>query len=348
VSGPLPADPRPIGRWNRASRVAFDFALLFGVAMLAKQLLPASATYPDPLWLPVVALSLLHGIAAGAAAAGTAVALSYAGGLPPQLMSEDLYGYIGRIAAEPMGWTCVALLIGHIRSRQIARQADLEAELAERSNRGAAVADLCVDLRARTESLERQIAANAHASNIEIAEAVSDLHCASWDDFEVRLTRFVVLMTGAAEFAIYLLREDALRLAFQPSDDHHVAGHVPSTDPLFPAIVNERRTIAAERPDERALLGAWGSRAGPLLDASGRAIGMLAIGGVSLDDHPEDIGRRFAFTASEISRLIGRIELINSWRNAAQPIATNGHGGASRPLQLAAGAAAPRSEASLQ
>jgi hypothetical protein len=330
-----PSHPRR-SRWSSMLRIGFEFALMFGIAVLAKQALVAvsSGAYPNPLWLPVIVLSLQHGLGAGLAAAIIAAGLQYWGGLPPALMTEDMYGYIGRIAAEPVGWTCVALLIGHIRSQQIAQSRELEAELSERSRHSAAVADLCVDLRSRAEMLERQIAANAQSSNIDVAEAITDLQHATWDDFADRLTRFVILMTGAAEFSVYLRRDDALKLAFQPTDEHRPAAEiiVPSDDPLFAAIVNERLTLSAARPADGALLRDRGILAGPLIDhtASDRVIGMFAIGGASLDDTPEDIERRFSLACSEIARLAGRISLIDSWQAAAAPSQSNGHA-AERP-----------------
>ena len=135
-------------------------------------------------------------------------------------------------------------------------------------------------------------------------------------------------MTGAADFSIYLLRDNVLKAAFRASDEHlHAAdGTVPSDDPAFAAIVNERRILsAATRPADGALLGNRWILAGPLLDATGRAIGMFALAGDALDDHPEDIERRFSLTASEISRLVGRIVLIESWHTAAAPSQSNGH-----------------------
>jgi polysaccharide biosynthesis protein PelD len=328
-----PTDPGPArrSRWSSMLRIAFEFALMFGIAMLAKQVLVAvsNGSYPNPLWLPVIVLSLQHGLGAGLAAATIAAGLQYWGGLPPALMTEDMYGYIGRVAAEPVGWTCVALLIGHIRSQQIAQNLELEAELAERSQHSAAVAALCVDLRSRAEMLERYIAANAQSSNIDVAEAITALQHATWEDFADRLTRFVILMTGAAEFSVYLLRDDALKLAFQPTDEHRPAAEivVPPDDPLFAAIVHERRTLSAARPADHALLGERGILAGPLVDqnTSDRVIGMFAIGGASLDDTPEDIERRFSLTCSEIARLAGRISLIDSWHAAAAPSRSNGH-----------------------
>jgi len=319
-------------RWSPALRIAFEFALLFGIALAAKYVVAAAGTgsYPNPLWLPVIVLSLQHGMAAGLGAAVVAAGLQYWGGLPPPLMSEDMYAYIGRIAAEPVGWTCVALLIGHIRSRQIANHAELVAELAERNRHGAAVADLCVDLRARTEMLERRIAANAPSSGIDVAEAVTALAHASWENFAERLTRYVRLMTGVAEFTIHLRRDNTLVAAFQPGDEHHPVADVAEDDPLFTAIVKERRTLSAARPAERALLGDRGVMAGPLAEpnAPDRVIGMLAVG-ASPDDAPEDIERRFALTATELARLADRIGLLERWRSAAAPVRTNGHSGQS-------------------
>ena len=333
VDSPARDQPGPVrrSRWSSTLRIAFELALLFGIAVLAKQILVsvANGSYPNPLWLPVIVLSLQHGLAAGLAAAVIAAGLQYWDGLPPALMSEDMYGYIGRVAAEPVGWTCVALLIGHIRSRQIANTAELEAELAERNRHCAAVADLCIDLRGRTEMLERHIAANSHASNIDVAEAITELNHATWDNFAERLTRFVILMTGAADFSVYLLRDDVLKATFQPKDEHRLAADVavPSDDPVFAAIVNERRFLSAASPADGVLLGNRWILAGPLLDgnAPDRVIGMFAIAGAALEDHPEDIERRFSLTCSEISRLVGRIVLIDSWHAAASPSQSNGH-----------------------
>jgi hypothetical protein len=317
-------------RWSSALRILFEFALMFGIAVLAKQAFLAAGTisYPNPLWLPVIVLSLQHGLVAGLAAAIIAAGLQFWGGPPPPLLTEDMYSYIARIAAEPMGWTCVALLIGHIRSRQIASHAELEAELAECNRHSGAVADLCLDLRARAEMLERHIAANGQASSIEIAEAIAALDQAGFDDFAQRLTRFVVLMTGAAEFSVYLMRAGGLGAVFQPAPGHKPAADVGFDDPLFAAVVNERRIVWAARPADAALIGDRGILAGPLIDANvpGRVVGMLVLGDAALDDQPADVERRFALTAAMIARQASRISLIDDWQAAAAPSRANGHG----------------------
>ena len=105
--------------------------------------------------------------------------------------------------------------------------------------------------------LERHIAANAQSSNVDVAEAMRELNDATWDNFAERLTRFVVLMTGTAEFSVYLLRDNVLKVVFQPNDEHTAAGDVTvaADDPLFDAVVNERRTLSAPRPADRDVLG---------------------------------------------------------------------------------------------
>jgi hypothetical protein len=305
-------------------RIALEFFLLFAATMGAKELLSGASTpYPNLLWLPVMVLSLQHGLAAGLLAALIAAALQYASGLPAQLITEDMYAYIGRIAAEPIGWTALALLIGHMRSRQIAGTRELEARLAERSAHAAAVAELCVDLRQRIETLERHVAANAHASNADVVEALGALQRAGWDDFIERLTRFVTLMTGSNEFTIHFLRDDALKPVFRPADDHRPAFEVAHEDALFAAIVHERRILSVGHADDRALLAARALMAGPLMETGDRVIGMFALGGESLSDHPDDMERRFGLICSELARLSGRIGLIERWQ-AAIPGKLNG------------------------
>jgi hypothetical protein len=307
-------------RWGSFWRIAFEFALLFGIAFGVKQVLPAAGAYPNPLWLPVIVLSLQRGLAAGLTAAVIAAVLQYSGGLPPALMTEDMYSYVGRVAAEPVGWTCVALLIGHIRGRQIAQTRALEIELAERIKHSAAVADLCTDLRNRAEALERHIAADAASSNVDVAEAVIALRQAIWEDLPERLKRFVVLMTGAAEFAVYVRDNDALKLVFQPGDEHRPTAEliVASGDPLFVAIVTERRLLLAARAGDATVLGRHGSTAAPLIDAQAgqRVVGMLTLGGYASDDSTGDMERRVAFTCSELSRLLSRINLLDRWHAA--------------------------------
>jgi len=331
-------------RWSTALGLAFEFALLFGIAILAKQVLAAAipGSYPNPLWLPVIVLSLQHGLAVGLAAAVIAAAVQYWDGLPPALMTEDMYSYIGRITAEPLGWTCAALLIGHIRGRQIVQTAELEAQLAESRRHAATVAELCNELRARAATLERQIAANAQASNVDVAEAVSALQRATPDDLAERLAHFVLMTTSAEEFAIYLLRDEALKLAFAPGDQQHGSDDgVPATDPLFTAIVGERRLLSVARAGDHALLGHRGLMAGPLVDAHAptRVIGMLALGGASLDDYPDDIARRFALASEELARLASRIGLLDRWRAAAAPTQSNGRAAGEAATPQPAGSA---------
>ncbi len=321
------------GRIVASLRLVLEFVFLFMAAVAAKELLASTVTgsYPNLLWLPIAVLTLQNGLASALAAAIVATALQYAGGLPPELLGEDIYSYIGRVAAEPIAWTCFALIFGHIRSRQIAHAAELETRLAERNEECAAVADLCDHLRRRIEVLERQIAAAGHSSNADMAEAIIELHHAGWDDFADRLRRFVVLMTGCPEFAIHLLRAGSLTPVFPPHDDHRpaIAGPVSEGDALFEAIVNERRILSARQAADGTILSARAVMAGPIAagKSSQAVVGMFSIGGASPEDCSDDLERRFSLALSEVSRLAGQLVLVDRWRAAAAGI-SNGHAGA--------------------
>jgi hypothetical protein len=352
----LDAIPMRRSRATAVLRGIFEFVLLFGLAVLTRQILIATGTvgYPNPLWLPVIVLSLQHGMATGLTAALAAAGLQLAEGLPPQLMAEDMYSYIGRIAAEPIGWTCVALLIGHVRSRQAAERAELEAELAERTRDAGAVAALCIDLRSRLETLERHIAAESRASDIEVVDAAVTLVRSDLAHLTHDLTRFVQLITGAVDFSIYLLRNGVLALVFQPNDEHlhAVDKEIEPNDPLFAAVVVARRSLRA--PADAIALGSHGTLAAPLVEGHTphRVVGMLAIGG-AVEDMPADIDHRLALVCREISQLAGRIDLIDSWHAAGAAPQSDGHTqqtpiAAPRPLEAPAASAQSRQGAHSQ
>jgi hypothetical protein len=239
-----------------------------------------------------------------------------------------MYTHIRRIAAEPVAWACFALIVGHLRSRQIAHMRELRTQLAERGRHSQAVANLCVALRRRIEILERQIAANAQSSNVEVAEAMSELNHAPWEDFASRLTRFVTLMTGVPDFSVYLLVDNKLTLAFgrggTPASMSHDA--VSGESALFSAIVNDRRILCAARAADRELLGDHCALAGPLIQTpSNSVIGMLTLDGTSAEYEPVETERRFAIVAAELSRLAGRVKLVDKWQHAIASKST-GHG----------------------
>jgi hypothetical protein len=240
------------------------------------------------------------------------------------LLTEDLYAYVGRVAFEPVAWTAVALFIGQVRSREIRNAAALRARLAERTLHADGVTELSMHLRQRVETLERQIAANADISIADVAEAIISLEHAGWENFAACLRKFILLMASAAEFTVYLLGEGGLYPAFVPEGEppRSADGTVERKTPLFAAIVDERRVLSSASPEDAALLGSVGILAGPLIDTqvSNRVTGMLVVSGGSTDDLPEDIERRFALACSEISRLVERIRLMNTWHDA-----TNGH-----------------------
>jgi hypothetical protein len=307
-------------------RLALEYAFWFGAAILLKLALSAwvSVPYPSPLWIPVVLLALQHGLAGGLTAALIAAALQFLPGLPAQSLAEDVYVYAGRIAFEPVAWTVAALFIGHLRNREISTLATLKGRLLERTRNAEALAELCTHLRQRIETLERHIAANDDTSIADVAEAIINVERAGWEDFAPCLRQLILLLTGAAEFSVYLLGENGLEPACVPDaappGSMHTAINPASV--LFTSVVTERRIISASTPAGAALLGDAGIFAGPVFErhAGNAVIGMLALAGASVEGLAEDIERRFTLACSELSHLVDRIKVNHTWRNAA-----NGH-----------------------
>jgi hypothetical protein len=318
-------------------RLSLEFFLLFLIALWIANFLVAGTegAYPNPLWLPVLALSLQYGLGVGIVAALSACALQYTIFAPTQGLTEDIYDYVARATAEPIVWTCVALLIGYIRHAQIRQRSQLQAELTERNNECVTVAELCENLRKRAEMLERHIAVNLPASHIDTAEAIAGLHSANWENFAERLMRFVNLMLGSSEFALYLLRGDILKLVFLPPDiDTPPTGSsIASDDPVFEAVVGQRRTLKASGAD---VVGGRGFLFGPIIEPNqNRIIGMLAVGDAAIAGIPEDIERCFVLVTSELSRFLGRVILIEPPPGAEQSAPEAGHQSSSLPSHVA-------------
>ena len=332
------SEREPDARMPRFMRLVFEFAFLFGVTFAIQQTLGAALSgYPDLMWVPVVLLTLHKGLAAGLAATVIAAGFHFGTGIPPAVLGEDLYAYIRRISAEPVVWACFALIVGHVRSRQVAHMRELREQLAERGRHSEAVADLCVSLRRRIENLERQIAANAQSSNVEVAEALSELNHAAWDDFAPSLTRFVTIITGVSDFSVYLLTDNKLALAFRRGESQAspFPDAISGENALFSAVVNDRRILCAARVADRELLTYGCTVAGPLIQNPGSAIvGMLALGDMSPEHEPVEIERRFSVVAGELSRQVGRIRLIEKWQHAIASKG-NGHGHDAREPQAA-------------
>ena len=244
-------------------------------------------------------------------------------------MSEDMYSYIGRIAAEPVGWTCVALLIGHIRSRQISqitrssrRSLPNATGTARRSPISASICGREPRCSSGTSPRMRM------SSNVDVAEASCELHHATWDNFSERLTRFVALMTGAAEFSVYL----CATMRSQSCSSRATSIIVPRdvTSAGRSALHGDRDTSGGccrrRVPPSWRVLGDRAILAGPLIDPTHRPRDRHA-------RHRRRLARRHAGghrtalrsrRGRRFARLADRIILFERWQSAAAPSRSNG------------------------
>ena len=113
---------------------------------------------PHIFWLPVLLLTLQYGSVSGLLAAGAAVAVSSLLEWPGQGIGESHLGYLLRISLQPVLWIATAVILGHLRLRQIEREQALDRSVVRLTRQRATLAAHVRGLRERCDRLERFIA----------------------------------------------------------------------------------------------------------------------------------------------------------------------------------------------
>jgi len=133
LEGALPATGPAlgIGPFGRFARATFEGAALLLALVAAEALFFGRGTYAElglhPFWLPVLLVTLQHGIYAGSA---TALLASLLLDLPPQPPAADLARHQLEAAWLPFQWLLMATVIGIFRQRQVERERDAAEEIA--------------------------------------------------------------------------------------------------------------------------------------------------------------------------------------------------------------------------
>ncbi len=158
------APARRAGAGHNALRWMPELALcllaLWGLDALLAPGVPVLEASPSPLWLPVLAFSILYGKGPGLAAAlgATVIALTHHNAYAAP--NGDFYTLILSASLAPTLWLLAALAIGDIGDRWRQRQQGLETELEQLRVQRSAIADYATVLRSHVETLEFAIAAS--------------------------------------------------------------------------------------------------------------------------------------------------------------------------------------------
>ena len=244
------------------AEIVIVFAMIYGLDALTpnQAILDLS---PHPFWIPVLLVSLQYGTVSGLIAAAIAIGLSMFAGLPEQDIGENLFTYFLRVWGQPVLWIAVALLVGQFRMRQLAVKLELKQENRELRQQRNDLARHAGELRGRVERLEQELVARHVQSPHKAAAALADTIRkgglgAEADRHDALLQASTAIFPNATIVA-YCLHDRVLTecavVGRKPDTGSRI--RIESTDPIYRAVVDHRRTLTVlDRLGELALAGA--------------------------------------------------------------------------------------------
>jgi len=235
--------------------------------------------HPNPLWLPVLLLSLQYGTVSGLMAAVAAILVTVYLGFPEEGVGENYFSYVLRNWSQPILWLATAVLLGQFRQRQISEREELTRRLGEMAEQRAHLADYGMRLRQRCERLERSRAAEPSTPTVALLGALSALSQPA-GELALSFRRCISLAFPGAAASVYALQPTGLeRLA-----DCGWAADAPWQTRLEPSHVLYRAIVAEAAPLNVAITGDESRLAGEGLAAvpiraagDGRVIGILKL-----------------------------------------------------------------------
>lgn len=283
---------RPISAANDELKIhgIGELALIATVLLFCEWLLPGPASLtslsPQPFWIPVLLLSAQYGTASGLIAAVFAMGLSVVAGLPEQMAGEYFYGYLLRIAYEPILWSIAALLIGEIRNRHSRRQKALELMIAEADLQRTNIAENNNELGLHISDLERDIATIEDKSVEAGLERLTRLRAAtSAVQIPHLLRESLESFTRSTRYSVYLNANDGLvrdpMLSSGGNDNETVAGKL--TDRVARSL-NSGTSLSIFNASDPEILSGVGIFANPIIDSEdGKVRGAVVLEMVDAD-----------------------------------------------------------------
>lgn len=234
---------------------------------------------PNPLWLPVLLLSLQYGTVSGLMAALFAILLTVFHGFPEEGVGENHFTYVLRIWSEPILWIAAAVLIGQFRLRQIAEGHALRQKVSELAMQRTYLADYADSLRQRCDRLERSRATEAATPTLQLLDSLAGL-AQPGAGLEPAFQRCMALAFpgGRASVQVKTAAGVCVVASYGPQDATSGWKAIDALHPLFLAVAEQGATLNVIVPgDERTLAGV-GLAAVPVRGgAEQKAIGMLLL-----------------------------------------------------------------------
>ncbi len=275
VAGALP----PAVRRTALAEITGFLALLVGIDVW---LLDGGGYWqasPHPFWIIVVFVATQYGSREGLVAAGLSSVALFAGGIPEQRMSEDLYAWLFELSRRPLMWSVAAVMLGELRMRQVREREGLRQQVERARERAGAIAAAYESLNEIKSQLEVRVAGQLRTvvSMYEAARAVETMEPAQVLAGALDNVKAVI---NPRKCSIYLLSAGELEAAIQYGWGRRdrIKRQFRADSALFREVIGRARVVCVADPDDELVLDGQGLIAGPLVNPdTGEVRGMIKI-----------------------------------------------------------------------
>ncbi|MCB1748304.1 MAG: GAF domain-containing protein [Gammaproteobacteria bacterium] len=270
---------RPRFRGNALAEIVGFLALLVGIDLLLLDGNGYWSWQPHPFWILVVFVATQYGSREGLMAAGFSAVALFAGHVPEQRLSQDLYAWLFELARLPLMWAVSAVLLGELRMRQIRERDNLRGDLEAARTRAGTIAAAYESLNETKSQLEVRVAGQLRTvvSMYTAARAVESMEPAQVLTGAIDNVKAVI---NPQKCSIYLLAGDELEAAIQSGWHRRdrYKRNFRADQPLFQEVIGRARVVCVSDPADQEILAGQGIVAGPLVNPdTGEVRGMIKI-----------------------------------------------------------------------
>jgi hypothetical protein len=314
------------------SSALLELAGLLAVITLIDWALPSvdvASLEPSPYWIPVLLLSLQYGTVAGLLAAAVATIVYVLHGVPEQGIGENLFTYLLKIWALPILWIGVSLLVGQFRLRQIEAKQELRRQLEMANKERESLSGYASGLERRVERLGRQLSSERGATSGAMLDALAHLQSGS-TGLEDAFAAAARQAFPAAALSVATVLPHGMDIVLKSGwpEGAYWRTQIAAGEPLYRAIVSDRRALSALTPGDDEALQGEGLAAHPIeVAGGGRVAGMIKIESADASLITQATIARLGVLARAIAEHIGEPRIVINNDETAAATAESGRGG---------------------
>lgn len=234
---------------------------------------------PHPFGFLVLLFAVQYGVNEALLATFAATVALIVGNVPEQSLSQDLYAWLFHLAANPILWLVMSLLVGELTSRMRRRIAGLSGDLDGALKREQVLTDAYSRLSEANAGLEARVAAQLRTV-VSLYRAAKAIEKLGPGEVLIGIADLVREVMSPQKFSLFLLNGNVLEAVvnegWEPDDRYARVFDAQSL--IFQSVIGRQQFLVAARPQEQRILGGEGLIAGPLVSAdTGEIVGMLKI-----------------------------------------------------------------------